>query len=272
LRIVAHLSDLHFGRIDAAVLPPLVAAVTAANPHLVVISGDLTQRAHRREFIAARALLDRLPSPQLIVPGNHDVPLYDLVDRWLAPLRNYRRYITGDLEPFYADAEIAALGLNSARSNTLKNGRINRDQIARGAQKLDACAAGILRIVVTHHPFDFSVGEENAKVIGRAAMAMAGFSQSRVDMVLSGHLHHSDVSDGSARYAGRSVLLVQAGTATSTRRRGEVNAFNLIRLDGSRAAIESHAFEAGRGDFHMVSSRAFQRGEKGWLEMAGSGT
>jgi 3',5'-cyclic AMP phosphodiesterase CpdA len=272
LRRVAHLSDLHFGRIDASAAHALIAALTKAQPHLVVISGDLTQRARPREFIEARDFLKAIPSPQLVVPGNHDVPLYDLIDRWLAPLRNYRRYITGNLEPFFADDEIAVLGLNSARSNTLKNGRINREQVERGAQKLDACGAGILRIVVTHHPFDFPVGNENARVIGRAAMAMAGFSRSRVDMILSGHLHRSDISDAAARYAGRSVLLVQAGTATSTRRRGEVNAFNLIRLESSSVSIESHAFDAQRGDFRVFSTHEFQRGENGWLESAGSGT
>ena len=264
MRLIAHVSDLHFGRIDAAAPPALIASLGAAKPHVVVVSGDLTQRARSREFIQARDFLRRLPSPQLVVPGNHDVPLYDLVARWLAPLRNYRRYISEDLEPFFADDEIAVLGVNTARSNTLKNGRINRAQVERGAKRLAASDAGVTRIVVTHHPFDFPVGDDHASVIGRAAMAMAGFAQSRVDMVLSGHLHRGDVSDASARYPGRSVLLVQAGTATSTRRRGEVNAFNMIRVEGPRVSIESHAFDSQRGDFRPVSTREFQRAEGGW--------
>ena len=273
MRIIAHLSDLHFGRIDESALPALVAALSAAKPHLVVVSGDLTQRARSREFIEARDFLKTLPLPQLVVPGNHDVPLYDLIDRWLAPLHNYRRYISGDLEPFFADDEIAVLGVNTARSNTLKNGRINREQVGRGAQRLDACGPALLRIVVTHHPFDIPLDNENAKVIGRAAMAMAGFAQSRVDIILSGHLHQSDVTHSSARYekAGRAVLLVQAGTVTSTRRRGEVNSFNMIRLDGPRVTIEGHAFDAQRGDFRVASSREFLRGDKGWLETARGG-
>jgi len=270
VRLIAHLSDLHFGRIDVEALPALRASLAAVAPDLIVVSGDLTQRARSGEFIVARDFLASLPAPQLVVPGNHDVPLYDLIDRWLAPLRNYRRYIASDLEPFFADGEIAVLGVNTARSNTLKSGRVNRGQIERGVKRLDASGPLATRIVVTHHPFDFPIGDQNTSVVGRAAMAMAGFAQSRVDMILSGHLHRSDVSDGLARYAGRSVLLVQAGTATSTRRRGEVNSFNLIRVDGPCVSIESHAFDSRRGEFGVFSSRAFQRDDNGWREQAGS--
>ena len=271
MRIIAHLSDLHFGRIDAAAPAAIVSALSAAAPDLVIVSGDLTQRARSREFVQARDFLALLPVPQLVVPGNHDVPLYDLIDRWLAPLRNYRRYIAADLEPFFADGEIAVLGVNTARSNTLKGGRINRAQLERAVKRLDGAGPSVTRIVVTHHPFDFPVGGAlQASVIGGAAMAMAGFAQSRVDMVLSGHLHQSDVSDGLTRYAGRSVLLIQAGTATSTRRRGELNSFNLIRVDGPRVSIESCAFDARRGDFGIVSTRAFQRDVGGWRERTGN--
>jgi len=270
MRLIAHLSDLHFGRIDAAALPALRTSLAAAAPDLVVVSGDLTQRARSREFIEARDFLATLPTPQLVVPGNHDVPLYDLIDRWLAPLRNYRRYITSDIEPIFADEEILVLGVNTARSNTLKDGRINRGQLERGIKRLDASGPVATRIVVTHHPFDFPIGNENMSVIGRAAMAMTGFAQSRVDMILSGHLHQSDISDGLARYAGRSVLLVQAGTATSTRRRGEVNSFNFIRVDGPRVSIETHAFDSARGDFRTVTFREFQRDEEGWRELGAS--
>jgi 3',5'-cyclic AMP phosphodiesterase CpdA len=121
VRTLVHLSDLHFGRVDPRILPPLLAAVAAAEPDLVVISGDFTQRARVREFKDAASFLAKLPQPQLLVPGNHDVPLYDLMRRWLAPLRRYRHYITDDLAPFYADKEIAILGINTARALTFKN-------------------------------------------------------------------------------------------------------------------------------------------------------
>ena len=94
MRTLAHISDLHFGRLDRAVLPALARAIRAARPDVVVVSGDLTQRARRREFAEAREFLDCLPEPQIVVPGNHDVPLYDVASRWLRPLASYRHHIS----------------------------------------------------------------------------------------------------------------------------------------------------------------------------------
>ena len=122
MRTVVHLSDLHFGRTDDAVIQPLVSAIREIAPDVIAVSGDLTQRARREQFRAARAFLDRLAAPKIIVPGNHDVPLYDVFRRFLRPLARYRRYITGDLQPFYGDEEIAVLGINTARSLTFNIG------------------------------------------------------------------------------------------------------------------------------------------------------
>jgi 3',5'-cyclic AMP phosphodiesterase CpdA len=149
VRTIVHLSDLHFGRIDPTLPPALLRAVVEAAPDLVVISGDLTQRARTAEFKAAARFLEILPTPKLTVPGNHDVPLYNVLRRWLSPLGRYRRYITNDLAPFYQDAEIAALGVNTARAMTFKDGRINRLQIEAGMQRLAHCGKDVTRIVVT---------------------------------------------------------------------------------------------------------------------------
>ena len=116
MRTVVHLSDLHFGRVDPRLVAPLVQAIKTVAPHLVAVSGDLTQRARRREFVQARAFLQQLTCPQIIVPGNHDVPLYNMAARFLRPLAGYGRYITRDLEPVFVDEEMIVVGLNSARS------------------------------------------------------------------------------------------------------------------------------------------------------------
>src|ERR1039457_1070109 len=128
MRTNAHLSDPHFGRIERATVQDLIASVTEAKPDIVVVSGDLTQRAKEREFQEARQFLQALPSPQIVVPGNHDVPLYNVLARALKPFRNYQRYISEDLEPFYSDDEIAIAGINTARSLTFKNGRIRSEE------------------------------------------------------------------------------------------------------------------------------------------------
>src|SRR4051812_32526150 len=215
MRTIAHISDLHFGRVDCATLPALTAAITAAKPDVVAISGDLTQRARAREFADARRFLDTLPAPQIGVPGNHDVPLYNVLKRWRSPLKNYRRYIDDDLQPFFADDEIAVLGINSARSMTFKNGRINALQVKKVCERLAEQDART-KFLVMHHPFDVLEAAQDRDIVGRAKMAMAAFAQCGVDVILTGHLHLSRISSSAVRYQspGYAALFIQAGTAT----------------------------------------------------------
>src|SRR3954468_5950741 len=116
MRVIVHLSDIHFGRVDPALAGPLSGVITRLAPDLVAVSGDLTQRAKRSEFTAARRFLDGLPFPRLVVPGNHDVPLYNVVARFFNPYGGYRRHIDDDLEPYFQSRDIAAVGLNSSRA------------------------------------------------------------------------------------------------------------------------------------------------------------
>src|SRR6266850_5524430 len=150
MRVLVHLSDIHFGRIDTQLITPLVETIKGIKPDLVAVSGDLTQRARSHQFRAARAFLDSLPQPQIVVPGNHDVPLHNVFTRFLQPLDKYRRYITDDLQPSYADDEIVVVGVNTARSLTIKGGRINADQVARIREKLCDAVDDVVKTVVTH--------------------------------------------------------------------------------------------------------------------------
>ncbi len=270
MRTLAHISDLHFGRVDRAVLPALARAIRAARPDAVVVSGDLTQRARRQEFAEAREFLGSLPSPQIVVPGNHDVPLYDVASRWLRPLASYRHYISTDLEPFYADDEIAILGINTARSFAIKNGRINRLQVARSCARLERAGKDVTRIVVIHHPFDLPEADDRRGLVGRADMAMAAFARCGVDMILSGHLHVSRRSASAVRYRipGYSALMVQAGTATSSRRRGELNSYNIIRIERPDIAIDTLIWDGERGDFALLETDQFRSGPEGWSRVA----
>jgi len=275
-RTIVHLSDLHFGRVDDAIPRSLVRAVAELAPDLVVVSGDLTQRARVKEFRAAADFLGALSAPLLVVPGNHDVPLYNLVRRWLSPLDRFRRYITSDLTPFYEDSEIAVLGVNTARALTFKDGRINRGQIAAATQRFAHCGKDVTRIVVTHHAFDAPEPIPGVtathRVVGRATMAMAGLMRAGVDMILSGHLHSSGVGETTKRYPapGRAILLIRAGTATSTRRRGEVNAFNVVRIVGPEVTVACMAWRPDEGRFATASAERFNRTELGWARPAKS--
>jgi len=270
VRTIAHLSDPHFGRLRHTTLEALISWVASAKPDLVVVSGDLTQRAKRAEFEQARRFLDALPCPQIVVPGNHDVPLYNIFARTLKPLSNYRRYISEDLEPFYSDDEIAVLGINTTRSLTFKNGRLNRKQVDQTSARMNACATNVTRIIVTHHPFDLPIAHKGKDLVGRASMAMESFAKCGVDLILSGHLHVSHTGESATRYKipGHSALLIQAGTATSSRGRGELNAFNVIQVDHPRISIKRMTWNEKRGSFVASLTDHFEKTARSWSRIS----
>jgi 3',5'-cyclic AMP phosphodiesterase CpdA len=270
VRTIAHLSDLHFGRVDAALLEPLADFLGDVNPDLVVVSGDLTQRARSAEFIAARSFLDMLPAPKIIVPGNHDIPLHNVFRRFVSPLAKYQRYITEELEPFHVDEEIAVLGINTARSLTIKDGRVNQAQIERVRTRLSDLDGQLIKILVTHHPFDLPSHMRQSDLVGRAPLAMSHFSECGVDLLLAGHLHTSEAVLTSDRYkAGNfSALAIQAGTATSTRGRGESNSFNVLRIELDRVEIDQVSWIPDTGEFTKIVTQIFAATKNGWISSA----
>ncbi len=265
MRTLLHLSDLHFGRVDTSLVEPLVTAAQEMRPDLLVVSGDFTQRARRVQYRAARAFLLRMPRPQLVVPGNHDIPLWDIVRRFASPLGRYRHYISDDLMPFFHDDEVAVLGLNTARSLTRKYGRINEGQIEQASELFAQAGADLVKVVVTHHPFDLPPGS-HSRLVGRAAMAMRGLAAVGVDLILSGHLHVQHVGLTAQRYniEGYSALVAQTGTTISTRGRGEANSFNVIRIAFPRITVEHHEWHAEHRSFEMTLSEPFVRDEGIW--------
>jgi len=267
MRSIVHLSDIHFGRLNHEVVLPLIDAIAEINPDLVAVSGDLTQRARSHQFKEARAFLDRLPDPQIVVPGNHDVPLHNVWTRFLNPLRKYRQFITEDLRPVFQDEEIAVLGLNTARSLTIKGGRINDSQVAWMRERLCDLHEEIVRIVVTHHPFYLPEGHHERQLVGRARAAMETLASCGADVFLAGHLHVSHTTHSATRYKikGHSALVVQAGTATSARGRGEQNSFNVIRIDRPNIVIERFEWQPERRAFGLATTEHFRLTSQGWV-------
>ena len=269
MRTIVHLSDLHFGRIDRQLIEPLIKTINDLQPSLVAVSGDLTQRARSRQFVEARVFLDALPEPQIVVPGNHDIPLHNIFARFFGPLDKYRRFITDELQPSYADEEMVVVGVSTARSLTFKGGRINQQQVARVREKMCSFGDDMMKILVTHHPFDLPEGYSDRDLVGRARMAMAGFADCGADLFLAGHLHVTYSGQTAKRYniQGHSALVVQAGTATSTRERGEVNSFNVIRLNHPDITVERLSWNPESESFAIAGEEHFQHASEGWARI-----
>ncbi|MBA3273218.1 MAG: metallophosphoesterase [Chthoniobacterales bacterium] len=266
MRTIIHVSDLHFGRVDPAILSPLLEFIRRSEPHLVAVSGDLTQRARTREYLAAREFLRAIPFPQIVVPGNHDVPLHNLFSRFVRSLDRYRRYITDDLQPFFCDEEIAVAGVNTARALTWKDGRINVRQLVELKKTLSEVPANRTRIVVTHHPFDLPT-DTRGKVVGRSRLAIKTIAECQVDLLLAGHFHIADVGYTAKRYnlPGYSALIVSSGTSTSTRGRGQPNSLNEICIESDVVRIQRHVWKPEAALFEGLTVERFHRTPDGWI-------
>jgi 3',5'-cyclic AMP phosphodiesterase CpdA len=270
MRRIAHLSDLHFGREDTAVAEGLINDLLTVKPSLVVVSGDLTQRARRRQFQAARAFLERLPFPRLVVPGNHDVPLYNLLARFADPLGNWRRYFGEESEPLYRDEELLVIGISTARSNVWKAGRISQRQIERVRSAL-CDAEQRFTILVAHHPFTPLPHAPGEALLGRGLQALHAFEECGLHLILTGHLHLGHTGDVRDHYhlLDRSVLTAHATTSISNRRRGEPNAYNLLTLHPAppRLSIEVRQWDGVH--FAGAARTHFLHRQQQWVTEAG---
>jgi 3',5'-cyclic AMP phosphodiesterase CpdA len=239
---LAHLSDLHFGTEDTAPAVRLLEEIDELAPRMVVVSGDLTQRARVAQFAAARGYLDRLRRPLLVIPGNHDIPLYDVARRALRPMERYREMIEPDLNPFHLEDDLAVLGLNTTRPKRWKEGSISPAQVELIRASFARAAPTSRRVLVTHHPFIPPPALPDAIVVHGRTAALQAVRDAGVELLLAGHLHvgYADVVS-----AGQGPLSVQAGTAFSRRRRGQPNAYNVIRL-GDGIEVEPRVWDGSR--------------------------
>jgi 3',5'-cyclic AMP phosphodiesterase CpdA len=264
-----HISDLHFGKpYFAEVGEAVVRAAHEMAVDVIVASGDFTQRARREEYADARAFLDRLPKlPLVVVPGNHDVPLYRVIERIVAPYQLYREYISPELNTVHHLENAVIVALNSTSPlRAITNGRLDSWQLDFCARAFADVPAGTSRIVVTHHHLAPAPDYEGGQVMPRAKRAMDCFSELGVEMVLGGHLHRAYIGNSLDVYPGRDrehgIIIVQSGTTTSRRgrvREREKNTLNLVRVGEDRIRITHYMYFDDLLGFAPISRHVFPR-------------
>ena len=266
--ILIHCSDVHFGPPHLPhVAEGLLQLIEGQHPDLVVISGDLTQRAKPRQFLEARSFVDRIHRshvPTLVVPGNHDVPMYRVWERVFDPFGAYRSHFSRELEPVYRDREMLVIGINTAFNWTIKGGRITSRRLREVGELLAAAPLGQFRVVVPHHDLIPPPGVSRRRVLANARRAMELFSAAGVDLVLSGHQHQTYIGTSEELYPqGRSpVIVVHSGTTTSSRGRGgerHLNTCNRIEFDARSLVVSHFGWQPGLGRFAEQSRHWYPR-------------
>ncbi len=273
---ILHISDLHFG-------PPYVPQVGQAvlriapqlEPQLIVVSGDLTQRAKRKQFAEARAFLDRLPTvPRVVVPGNHDVPLYRVFERWFDAHRYYREFISTELNTVLHLDGLVVVGIDSTSPRSaISNGRLHKAKLDFCRRAFAAAPDDSVRIVVAHHHFTPAPDYLHDQTMPKARRAMNLFVELGVEMILGGHLHRSYIGNSLDFFPGnhldRGIVVVQCGTTTSRRGRGrerEKNTFNLVAVDQDMFQVTHFMYFDEDGEFAPVSRYIFPRPGKRFVE------
>ena len=271
-----HISDLHFG-------PPYLPQVGAAlqqiaptlHPSAIVVSGDLTQRAKRGQFQQARDFLDRLPQvPLIVVPGNHDVPLYRVRERLLEPHKHYLALICDQLDTVHHLDGAVIVALDSTDPHqAITNGRIRQDQLDFCTRSFAEVPDEATKIVVAHHHFAPAPDYERDRTMRNARRAVNRFVDLGVDLILGGHLHRAyigntlDVSPG--RHRDRGIIIVQSGTTTSRRGRArerEKNSFNLIQVGPSMLYVTHYMYFDEQDAFGPISRHIFPKHGKRFVD------
>ena len=262
MTLVLQISDPHFGTVQPAVAQALVRMARALQPDVLVLSGDITQRARAAQFAQARAFCDRLAIPHMLsIPGNHDIPLFNLYQRFFTPYSRYLRAFGPGLEQSLSTPLLTVVGVNTTRRWRHTNGEVSAAQVERVVAELGRSDPAQLRIVVVHQPVHVPRASDEHDRLRGWEPAVRAWAKAGADVVMGGHIHLPYVCDLSSRLAGlgRRLWCVQAGTALSTRvREGIPNSVNLLRYEGAGHTIpcvlERWDYQNERGQFERVQS------------------
>jgi len=267
VRTLLHISDVHFGPKHLEELSEAVLSfIRREPPDVVVLSGDLTQRAKPEQFRQARRFVDRIPVPTIVVPGNHDVPLYRFWERIFVPFGAYRRHFSEELEPLLRDEETIVVGINTAYNWTLKEGRIRLDRLMEVRDLMASVPAETFKVVVAHHHLIPPPRFGTQRVLANAFEAIDVFSRVGVDLILSGHLHQSYIGNSEEFYPkGRPpVVILHSGTTTSSRGRGaeqDKNTCNRVTVHRDHMRVSHYRWEPELHRFAEHSRHWYPRQE-----------
>ncbi|AOF86972.1 calcineurin-like phosphoesterase family protein [Hydrogenophaga sp. RAC07] len=254
MSVLLQVSDPHFGTERAPVVEALVALAAQLRPDLVVLSGDITQRARTEQFSAARKAMDRLGAPLLALPGNHDIALFNPWGRFVRTYARYSAAFGADLAPVFASNDLLVIGVNTTRARRHKDGEVSSEQIDAVAQQLRQATPEQLRVVVVHQPIDVMRAEDLPNRLHNHAAAQHAWAAAGADIVMGGHIHLPYVMPlpGLARPA----WAVQAGTSVSSRvRSGVPNSVNVVRWSPTAGCVaEQWDFSAATSAFERVAS------------------
>lgn len=255
-----HISDTHFGTEQPLVMQAFETHVKDHGADLVVFSGDITQRARRDQFASAQAFIKRIKDygvPQVLtIPGNHDIPIYNLIARLFSPYGNYHRYIDRNLAPIFENDDALIIGLNTTHPIRRKDGKVTARQIEEVAERLRQCDPQKLRIVAAHQPFGAIVASDRRNLQIGARAALERWAAAGLDLVMGGHIHLPYVLALTTQYTGLSKEIwgVQAGTTLSSRLRGTFpNSFNRVHLNRRTKQVIIERWE------YVVTRTAFER-------------
>lgn len=261
---LALIADLHFGRENKVLLPHLHAAITDARPDYVVIAGDFVQRARPAHFKPARAFVNRLTVPWIAVPGNHDIPLYNIVSRLLWPRSAYRRYISPETEPMLQTDRATLIGVDTTDPSRVQRGLIDDAQIDRVSAEIKK-DDGRLAVIVAHHPFHQNP-EAEKKLMRGAGRALEEWSDCGPHVILSGHLHSFLAEPFVTRKGAGHTLQIHCGSSTSTRHRGNPNDLAILDISQSDIEITRQTFDPEQG-FTTHSRHAYAMAPSGWKKL-----
>ncbi len=261
MTVLLQISDTHFGTEQPHVVEALVALAGQQRPDVVVLSGDITQRARPDQFCAAKAFVDRLGAPVLAIPGNHDIALFDLWARLTRPYARYAAAFGAELEPVHSSQELLVVCVNTTRAWLHKNGQVSKAQIDRVATLLGTASPRQLRVVVVHQPAAVTLERDRTNLLRGHRDATRAWAAAGADLVMGGHIHLPYTLE--LQGLKRRLWVVQAGTAVSSRTRpGVPNSVNLLRWGEPSGALGDrvHLGSAAR-NCCLIERWDFERGD-----------